>query len=76
MSELRTRRPAVFRYDDPAVLATVPAVVPPAEVARSITAARSGSRVASSGVSPSIEPLTPSSRANAGLATASSPSCR
>jgi putative membrane protein len=32
MSELRTRRPAVFRYDDPAVVATVPAVVPPAEV--------------------------------------------
>ena len=32
MSELRTRRPAVFRYDDPAVVAAVPAVVPPAEV--------------------------------------------
>src|SRR5271170_2975187 len=31
MSELRTRRPAVFRYDDPAVVAAVPAVVPPAE---------------------------------------------
>ena len=32
MSELRTRRPAVFRYDDPAVVAAVPAAVPPAEV--------------------------------------------
>jgi putative membrane protein len=31
MSELRTRRPAVFRYDDPAVVAAVPAVAPPAE---------------------------------------------
>ena len=27
MSELRTRRPAVFRYDDPAVVATLPAIV-------------------------------------------------
>jgi putative membrane protein len=32
MSELRTRRPAVFRYDDPAVVATVPTAVPPVEV--------------------------------------------
>jgi putative membrane protein len=32
MSELRTRRPAVFRFDDPAVVAAAPVVVPPAEV--------------------------------------------
>ncbi len=32
MSE-RTRRPAVFRFDDPAVVAAVPAIVPPAEPA-------------------------------------------
>ena len=32
MSELRTRRPAVFRYDDPAVVATLPATVAPVEL--------------------------------------------
>jgi putative membrane protein len=32
MSELRTRRPAVFRFDDPAVVAAAPVAVPPAEV--------------------------------------------
>jgi putative membrane protein len=32
MSE-RTRRPAVFRFDDPAIVAAAPVVVPPAEVA-------------------------------------------
>ncbi len=32
MSETRTRRPAVFRFDDPAVVAQVPVVVPPVEL--------------------------------------------
>jgi putative membrane protein len=34
MTELRTRRPAVFRFDDPAVVAPVPVVVPAVEAPR------------------------------------------